>query len=167
MKKLLPLIFILCWGFVAYADYTGTVTTNQSELTFSTNSWYDVVALPEGFYTKEIGAPQLPVRTISILIPIDKMVSSITINSTTIQQLSGTYNIYPVQTPIPTNMTLDSSPFDDPNPVIYNSTNPYPDIQYTISSDGYPMGYHVVTITFYPLEYIPLSKIYSYIYMTI
>jgi len=166
MKKIAVLISIVMCQLVSFADYTGVVTTSQSDLSFSTKSGYDVVSLPDGQYTHVIGAPQLPVKTLNFIIPIDKMVSSIVINSTTVQQLSGTYNIFPVQTPVLTSMSMNSSPFDDPNPLIYNSTNPYPGISDEITNDGYPMGYHVVTITFYPVQYIPSSQILN-LYTTI
>ncbi len=159
MKKIFFLTILLFAALFSFADYTGTVTTSQSDLSFSTNNGYNVVSLKNGFYTEEIGAPQLPVKILSFLIPADKKVGSITINSTTIQQLSGTYNIYPAQTPIPTNMSPNLMDFDDPNSDIYNSNDPYPGERFEITEDGYPMGYHVVTIKFYPVEYIPASKI--------
>src|SRR5208283_3816088 len=104
MKKFNLLILLILFKLICYANYTYTVTTSQNDLSFSTNSGYNIVTLKGGEHTGEIGAPQLPVKILSFLIPIDKMVSSIIINSTSIQQLPGTYNIYPVQTPIPTNM---------------------------------------------------------------
>ncbi|OQA90981.1 MAG: Gingipain R1 precursor [Bacteroidetes bacterium ADurb.Bin234] len=106
----------------------------------------------------------------SFLIPIDKKVESITIDSVSIQQLAGTYAIYPVQTPVPTSISLSSVSFDDPDTAIYNHSTPYPAIRYEIINDGYPMGYHVITLTFYPLEYIPSDSIlnlYSEIYFTL
>jgi hypothetical protein len=98
------------------------------------------------------------VQTISILIPFDQKISSIVIKSTTIQQLPGTYNLFPVQKPVRTDASNQSLPFDKPDLQIYNSAKPYPGILYEITNDGYPMGYHVVTLRFYPLQYIPASK---------
>jgi len=159
MPKLLYFIPLFLFQLSVYADYTGTLKTNQSDLAFTTNKGYDVISLKDPFYTGEIGAPQLPVKTISILIPFDQKVSSVVINGTTIEQLSGTYNLFPVQTPVRTDASMQSQPFDKPNPLIYNSAKPYPNILYEITNDGYPMGYHVVTIKFYPLQYLPASKI--------
>lgn len=159
MRKLKILALLLLFSSFCYADYNDSVTTNQNDLIFSVNNGYDVVSINNYFYTEEIGAPQLPVKILSFVIPADKKVNSIIINSTTVQQLSGTYNIYPVQTPVPTNLAPDMQDFDAPDPQIYNSDNPYPGKLYEISVDGYPFGYHVVTIKFYPVEYIPASKI--------
>ena len=151
MKKIFFITIILFFTVpFCFADYTGTVNTSQNELSFSTNNGYNVVTLQNGSLTAEVGAPELPVKILRFVIPIDKKVSGIVINNTTIQQLAGTYNIYPVQTPVPTNLLPNSSPFDDPNSVIYNSNTPYPNKLYEIIDDGYPMGYHVITIKFYP-----------------
>ncbi|TAL61043.1 MAG: hypothetical protein EPN85_05835 [Bacteroidetes bacterium] len=159
MKKLK--LFIALFFTVSYclADYTGTVTTNQNDLNFSKKDGYDVLSLKDKHFTKAIGAPEMPAKTLSILIPIDKKVSSIVINSSAMQQISGAYNIYPVQKPMRTGTSPDSLPFENPDQQIYNSANPYPGMPYKITNDGYPMGYHVVTIEFYPVQYIPANKI--------
>ena len=158
MKKLIVISVLFLYSFISYADYTGSVTTNANELKFSTKNSYNVVTITDGYYTKVVGAPQLPVKILRFVIPIDKKVSNVIVNSTSIQQLSGTYNIYPVQTPQKINITA-LPPFDNPNPQIYNSTTPYPDNLIEILDDEYPMGYHVVSLIFYPLKYIPASKI--------
>jgi len=159
MKKIILLTSMLLCSLVVFANYTGTVTTSQSELTFSTKNGYNVVSLKGNQYTNTIGHPEMPVKTLSFLIPIDQKVSSIVINNTTVQQISGNYTIYPVQTPVPNTPATASAGFDNPDPSIYNSTNPYPGITYSTKSDGYPMGYHVVTINFYPVQFIPANHI--------
>ncbi len=155
--KLLALLLIV--SMLGYAQYSSSIVTNLSELSFSKKNNYDVISFAGRDYTDKVSNPQLPVKTASFVIPVDQKVSSITITGKTVQQLSGTYNVLPVQKQIPLNMVVDAQPFDQPNPAVYNSTNPYPGLSYKIVNDGYPMGYHVVTIEFYPVEYIPASKI--------
>ncbi len=159
MKKLCTLTLLLIGVLSGYANYNGTVYTNQNELVFSTSENYDIVSITNGFFTEEIGAPQLPVKILSFLIPVDKKVSEVIINSTNIQQLSGYYNIFPVQTPVSTNLSQNAMIFDDPDSLIYNSNDPYPGNLYEVYDDGYPMGYHVITIKFFPVEYLPESGI--------
>jgi hypothetical protein len=166
MMKFKFLAFLLIANTWSYAQYTSSVVTNLSELSFSKKDNYDVISFTDRNYTSKVSEPQLPVKTLSFVIPVDQKVSSITINNKTGQQLSGTYNVMPVQKPVPLNMALPLSPVDQPNPAIYNSTSPYPGVSYKIVNDGFPMGYHVVTIEFYPVEYIPASKILK-LYTTI
>ncbi|MGI6291751.1 MAG: C25 family cysteine peptidase [Bacteroidales bacterium] len=170
MKKINLIMILLISSVYCFADYSDSVRTNLSDLSFSTQEGYDVIQLKNASYINQIGAPQLPIKIIRILIPIDKKVDSISIDSVNVQQLNGKYNLYPVQTPVPINISLESVPFDNPDTSIYNNNTPYPATKYSITNDGYPMGYHVITITFYPLEYIPSDSIvnlYSSIYFTL
>ena len=61
-KTIITLIVLICTSFLLIADYTGSVTTNQSELTFEQKDEYDLISLQNGYFTEEIGAPKLPVK---------------------------------------------------------------------------------------------------------
>jgi hypothetical protein len=80
MKKILLLIILLLCRFVSYADYTDSVTTNSNELEFTTQNGYDIVTINNGYYTKEISEPQLPVKIFRFVVPIDKKVKNIVIS---------------------------------------------------------------------------------------
>lgn len=82
MKKVTILIVLLFAGLFSYADYNGTVYTSQSELVYSNSNGYDIVSLNnKGFFTEQIGSPQLPVKILSFVIPVDKKVNSIILTS--------------------------------------------------------------------------------------
>lgn len=76
MKKITFFTILLFASLFSYADYTDTISTSQNDLSFFTISGYNVASLTNGFYTEEIGAPQLPVKILSFVIPIDQKVSS-------------------------------------------------------------------------------------------
>jgi hypothetical protein len=107
-----------------FADYKDSVKANVSDLRFSTQDGYDVIGLENASYIDQIGAPQLPAKIVRLLIPIDKKVDSISIDSVCVQQLAGTYHIYPVQAAIPMNVSPSLVPFDDPDTAIYNDNTP-------------------------------------------
>jgi len=99
---------ILLVSFVSgFADYHDSVKTYLNNLSFSTQDGYDVIQLENASYMNQIGAPQLPVKIVRILIPIDKKVDSISIDSVSMQALNGKYHLYPVQAPVPTSMSLE------------------------------------------------------------
>jgi hypothetical protein len=158
MKHFSLIVTLVLLQQFASANYTGTITTNQNELTFSTKGGYDFIAFQSPVCLNQIGAPQLPAKIIRVLMPIDQKVSSIVINSTTVQQLTGTYNIYPAQRPLLTKPNPNPQAHDSLNQIIYSSMNPYPGMTYQVTDDGYPRAYHVVTIEFFPVQYIPASK---------
>lgn len=170
MKRINLLMLFLVSFVYSFADYSDSVKTNVSDVCFSTQDGYDVIGLANASYINQIGAPQLPIKVIRILIPIDKKVDSIRIDSVRMQTLNGKYYLYPVQAAIPMNIAPNTVPFDNPDTAIYYNNTPYPAMRVEITDDGYPMGYHVITLTFYPLEYIPSDSIvnlYSSIYYTL
>ena len=159
MKKITILIATLL-GFIAFvnAQISDSYVLTQNDLTFHRNGEYDEILITnENSFTEEIGNPQLPVKIVSYVLPYNSTVTGITVNSVSSQKLSGTYIIIPLQ---PTRY-LDGSeppPFVEPNPEVYNSNTPYPNKKVEIISDGYTLGYHIVTVAIHPIEYYPVNK---------
>jgi hypothetical protein len=81
----LLVVLILLWQFTS-ANYTGSITTSQNELIFTTKNGNDFVSFKGPININRVGSPQLPAKIIKVLIPIDQKVSSIIINSTSVQQ---------------------------------------------------------------------------------
>jgi len=158
MKRIIFLVITVI-GSVAFsnAQISDNITLNVNDLMFLKNRTYDVISINEDTFTDEIGSPQLPVKVISYVLPYNSTVTSITINSVSLENLSGVFYIYPAQPP----RYLDGSeptPFVEPNQTIYGSSMPYPSGTVEIISDNYTYGYHVVTLKVYPIEYIPINK---------
>lgn len=157
MRVNLVVLILLVFIFTTiYADYSGSIITQQADLSFGTEKSYDFINI-ENVFTDSIGAPQLPVKIRRFLIPHDVNVSNVFINSSTSEQVQGSYYIFPVQHP----QRLDGNPpppFIEPDSTIYNSSTLYPGKLVEIVEDGYICGYHVVTLKFFPVEYIPDSR---------
>ena len=162
MKKIISLIIIqlLFSGVLLKAQYSDTVVTNINDLVFSNNGKYDIINLKSNYSSiTDIGAPSLPVKIFKYVLPYNAVVKNVTVTGTSKIAVSGSYFIKPVQIPIPNGSTTPSTPPKDTiNSVIYNSSNPYPGKQLVINSDGYELGYHVIYLKFYPVEYIPAKK---------
>lgn len=154
-KIILTITVLLCTSSMIFADYNGSVITDQTELSFSQVDDYDIISLYECYYAEEEGAPQLPVKILQYVIPIDINVKNIIIDSSEETQISGEYNIYPAQPP---QYWEISQPFVEPDSNIYNSNTPYPGKLVEVIGDGYSMGYHILTLRFYPVEYIPAEQ---------
>lgn len=139
------------------AQINDSFTLQQYELIFQKNDIFDELITKDNTFTDEIGNPKLPVHFESFVVPFDATVTGIQINSVTIQKIKGNFNIYPTQPP----RYLDGSDqpaFVEPNPDVYNSSEPYPGKTVEIVSDEYMHGYHVVTVKIYPVEYFPKSQ---------
>ncbi|MBI4646203.1 MAG: hypothetical protein HY738_06290, partial [Bacteroidia bacterium] len=167
--KLLLAVFVLSNSISVFAQYNGIVQTNSGQISYETKNGYVLLYFDDNFTTEQIGAPQLPVKILKYIIPIDMKVKNVIINNSNVQQLSGLFNIYPAQPP----QITDGSPppdFVEPDTAIYNSNNPYPGKLVEIIEDNITFGYHIVTLCFYPVEYIPLDKkinLYTYVDFTI
>ncbi len=170
MKRFIMItVVLLCTSTLVFANYNGSVNINQSELIFSQKDEYDFITFEKNYFTEEVGAPQLPVKILEYVIPIDMNVKDIIINSSEQVQIDGTYFVYPAQPPYLTDGS-DPPPFVEPNIEIYGSSNPYPDKLVELIADEFTMGYHIVTLCFYNIEYIPTEqkiKLYTNIDFTI
>ncbi len=139
------------------AQVSESFTLTQNELIFQKNADFDELITKDYSFTDEIGNPQLPIRIESFVVPYDAIVSGLQITSVTKQKVKGKFYIYPTQPPRP----LDGSEppaFVEPNPAVYNSSEPYPGKTVEIISDEYMHGYHIVTVKIYPVEYIPKNR---------
>ncbi|MCD4663644.1 MAG: hypothetical protein K8R68_00135 [Bacteroidales bacterium] len=154
---IITIVVLLCTSTLVFADYSGSVNTNETELSFSQKDGYDVISLERSNFTEEIGDPQLPVKILQYVIPVDMNVNAIIINSSEQVQIDGTYFVYPAQPPYLTD-GIDPPPFVEPNIEIYDSSTPYPDKLVEVIADGFTRGYHIVTLRFYPIEYIPAEQ---------
>ena len=158
MKKgIITIVVLLCTSTLVFADYNGSVNTNQSELIFSQKDEYDFITFEKNYFTEEVGSPQLPVKILEYVIPIDMNVKDIIINSCEQVQIDGTYFVYPAQPPHLTDGS-EPPPFVEQNIEIYGSSTPYPDKLVEVISDRFTRSYHIVTLRFYPIEYIPAQQ---------
>ena len=159
MKRhiLLAIVWIgVCFSVVG--QISRNVIVNQSDLRITRVGEFDKISLDNVFHTDVVGHPELPVYIQSFVIPIDAQLNGVTVNSINRQKLPGTYNIHPVQAPIPISSQDNILDAGLPNPVIYNSITPYPGRQVEIISDELYLGYRIVTVRLYPVEYIPLTR---------
>ncbi|MFH2142671.1 MAG: C25 family cysteine peptidase [Bacteroidota bacterium] len=148
--------------------YDRTLITGIGEVNIINGTWksstvddnedyYDKVGLVNSEYSlAEVGKPKLPVTIERILIPIDVKVDEIIINNTKTDSIAGDYFILPGQ---PDFIINEEKPnFVKPDTGTYNSPIAYPGELVEIVSEEMVMGYHIVTLQFNVVEYVPISK---------
>ncbi|HBX49454.1 MAG TPA: hypothetical protein DEH02_00120, partial [Bacteroidales bacterium] len=156
MKKItfsLALCFIL---LVVKANITGNISINQGTISFTVKNGYDVLGIPGYDYLTQPGAPMLPVKNFSFIIPSTQRVSQIYVNSITEIDLTGIFNIYPVQAPQYIMGPLN--PFTEPDPAIYNANQFYPASNFSTGFTGNMNGAKIFSFGFYPFHYNPVTK---------
>ncbi len=154
-------------GMLTAILYGGMVSKSFSyskkNILFQKQKGYDVVKLKVkgASYWYRVGAPQMPVIPYTFVIPPDAEVRGLKIvNKKRI--LLGKYNIFPVQKAVPFS-SKEPPPFVEPDPEIYNSSNPYPPQVAKITHVGTKNGFKLVTVSVSPLQYIPSThELYFY-----
>lgn len=145
------------------AQVSHSVYFNKSDLSLKNETAkdggeYEVITLGNLNQTSEEGKPQLPLNIIKLIIPTDQQVVNIKINKITKEEISGYHLIYPAQPPMPSSDDSIEPEFVNPDPIVYESDNPYPSEAVKVLHHGYFDGNnHIVTLAVYPLCYYPKS----------
>lgn len=160
LKNLLFLV-ILIISFTVHAQINDKKDINLSKTKTEKVNGYDRIISDIEYKTNEIGNPELPVYRVSYVLPLDAKVKGVGFRNKKKQKWQNSFDILPVQEPIPTDY-IKTVKFTEPNKSVYLSDTPYPNKLYDIESDEFYMGYHIVTLRIYPFEYIPKHKILNY-----
>jgi hypothetical protein len=145
-------------AFYSNGHISRSIASYHSDIHIEKSGEYDRVTLENSFhYTTEVGFPELPVYVQSFVVPLDAKLNGVTVNGINRQKLEGVFYVYPAQPPMPA-VQYNADDFTPPNPAVYRSSKPYPGKQAEIISDDVYLGYRIVTVQLYPVEYIPLTR---------
>jgi len=121
-------------------------------------SGYDLINLGNDLYTSEVGNPSLPEMNYNILLPPTAEVTKVEVISYKVKDIPGSFNIFPVQPPVPISQIHEGMELVLPNPLIYNSNQAYPGKLSDFTPTGCMSGYRLAGISIYPLQYIPKDR---------
>lgn len=149
------LLALLCT--VLHAQISGTIIWKQNvDFSIQTANEYTEVLAESMCYTEEVGSPKIPYCVKSFVLPDNAEVSSVRITSVSRRLIGENLLIIPAQYPTPVGEGYSS--WVDPNGKVYNSLNPFPGQYAEIISDRVDFGYHIISVKFCPIEYIPLER---------
>jgi len=153
---------LFCFFLFLFVSFSSAAMIEKvvfdNPVSFSKSAGYDVIKLKGADLTAEPGSPQLPVITKHYLIPQDAVVTGVEIISKIEEELTGKFDIYPVQKPAILKAPLldfKPAPWVSQNPLIYSSKKPYPLEYIEVGAYGNLSGYRIVSINFYPYQYTP------------
>lgn len=157
MKKNLIWLILTMMPWVTSAQLTDKYKVNRSDITITGEDGFDRIRFGNS-YTGEVGNPELPVVRRSFVIPPSAVVSGLEVVESERRRIDGSFRVYPVQPPKTSGeRNRDDEPFFQSDS-IYRSTADFPGDTAVISFDGMVRGYHVITISYYPLIYIPAKS---------
>lgn len=158
----LLIVLFLCADLFPQISRTINFDINSLSLTSemaADNNEYLHVTLSKLYPTGEVGAPELPVKYLKLLLPPNTRVKDITISNITKTSKNIEYKIFPGQFPEPTGINWGEQKFISPDKNIYGSTNPFPaKVVQVIDHSYFDGNNHIVTIAIYPVQYFPLEN---------
>jgi hypothetical protein len=154
-------MFLLCCLILPVLVSAGTITHefhfSAYDLSFSSYEGYDVVHLRGGVSNLEEGHPLVPFVVANFVLPPGSEVVSVRVVSKEVVEVSGVYDLCPVQTPRPFSYEGEV-PFVGPDPSVYGSSSAYPGEDVEWFPTGSMSGYRIGGIFLYPLQYFPLER---------
>ena len=164
VQTLSLIISFILINSAVYSQVSHTVNFSKVDLDISTKTGengivYDQISLAGLNYNNQIGAPQLPVKYVRLIVPSGVDAASVNIISKQTEKLNIPHKIYPVQYPIPTSIDYIKPQFVTPNNSIYQTEKTFPEEIVQIGHQGYFDGStHIVSCVVYPLQYNPLTN---------
>ena len=150
-------ITIIVSGLVALAGaMNNEVLFDQKNLVLNQKDGMTTVAMSGCVQAFEIGAPSVPIKAIHLVVPQGVKVTGVRIEEVKSENLSGEYEIYPVQEAMPLS---DPEPthFVSPDPKFYGSFD-YPKKIMSIGNQGSVFGYNIVSLFVAPVQYNAVQK---------
>lgn len=160
MKKLftfMMMLGIMAIAIVAQGQVTYTATFNGNNLSFESvsapdgNTYSQVLLSGVIGNTSDSGKPQLPLRTLQLMIPFGKEVTNIVCSNIVTQSFQLNHNVYPAPTYDATGQV-----FATPDLLVYQSSNAFP-AQPIIGwrQDYFDGNNNIVSVGLCPFEYYP------------
>jgi len=165
MRHLVSCISV-CLLLLAGAPSAFSATSVETEITFSRD---EVTITPIGEYhavtmgpsggTQQVGQPMLPERTVWVAIPAGHVAESVQAVPLAAVELSGSYRVFPLQTPRETAPPADGEkiPFVEPDPAVYASDQIYPARLAELAGQSDLAGQQLAALRVHPVQWNPAS----------
>ena len=108
------------------------------------------------------GAPILPFKHLTLLIPNGQKLVGVRVNPGSIMSLPGLYKIGPAQEPISLNRIGEKIEPTLPDSAIYGSSDIYPSVPCGDAFLQKKEGYSILILNLFPVQYVPKTGVVSY-----
>jgi hypothetical protein len=165
MKHFISFVLV-CFAFCTIPVVASTV---QHKVVFDTKvvidttvaqdgNIYSVINLPDCSFSLTEGVPQLPVKTVNLIIPAGEEAVGVTHVKAGGTVISLNYPVLPVQKPIPTSVNFEGNEFVVPDKNIYSLDAGYPVISARILRTNHIRGNSVVVVEVSPVTCNPVKN---------
>ncbi len=155
------MLYFNSFSLVLNAQISYKVELEKSKLQYELNlakdgESYQKLTWENFGQVEQIGAPNLPVKLVKLIIPAQQDVDKIifTFNTSAKRNLSN--KIFPTQPGIPTSIGVKEPDFVKPDASIYESEKPWPKKIVEFVHSGYlDNNNHIITLKVIPFQYYP------------
>jgi hypothetical protein len=135
---------------------TRTVELDYSieDLSFDRTLGYDLVRLEGADLLGDPGEPFLPRMSMHVSIPEGMEVTGIDVKIAEVDEIPGTYRIFPAQEPLPLSRADETPEFTGPDAGIYGSHEAFPRKVVESFTSGRKAGHYIASFLVSPLRYI-------------
>ncbi len=155
MKRLLILTFVVAVTFAVAGTVTRTFDFARGRLDLGKSDAYTTVEYAGAPVVEPLGAPALPSVPCQVVIPADAEVTGIEVTVQAEEPVAGSYDVLPVQHPVPYAINAAPRPFVEPDPAWYGVNADYPKTAALLGRSGNRAGYRLVSFGVYPVRYNP------------
>lgn len=164
MKKITKYIVFLTFLFLSLAikaQIFYDVSIKSSDLKYEMRQakdglMYQTLTLENIGNNEKVGAPNLPVKFVKLIIPTQQDVDKVNFTYIVEKKRTLSNKIYPTQPDIPTSINFIEPEFVKADPDIYESEKPYPRNVVELVNSGYlDNNNHIVTLKIIPFQYFP------------
>ncbi len=154
--------FLIILLLLNVALYAGIVEHNYhfSDLRIEQVNGYQTIRFPNTVLMGTPGAPLLPYRSVSLILPPGKIATKIEIIPSGEQTVAGSFKLLPAQYPRPISAPKNGA--FTRNPEIYNSSTPYPANRLGKLKTYFMNGYGFALSLFTPVTFIPDQGVVRY-----
>ena len=141
---------------------TFTFTTPQIRQIVVNNQVFDEVIMTDSEGAWNVGEPNLPAYSVSLLLPQGTTIADISIEPGTKIVLGSGYIVVPVEQPVTLSELSTVSAKGTIDPTIYSSDTIFPSNLFSIVGTYSFRGYSLLVLLLYPVQYQPISGRLSY-----
>lgn len=152
MKKGLFTILLSCCVIAIFAQQLRQ-SYHYSEFEISQKGEFQLISLENCFNSAEIGSPMIPWQAVSILLPQNTKVVSVSIEKSNPMRIQPSVNLFPMQKNAP--ISVGQSGIFEKNNSVYQSSTSYPTHDLGNFSTQYFHGYGFAQTAFTPVQYLP------------
>jgi len=158
MKRLLILTVVAAVSLALAGSVTHTFDFERGGLDLGKSGEYTTVSFQGAPGVEPLGAPDLPSVPCQVVIPADAEVTGIEVFSLVEDPVDGSYDVLPVQHPVPYSVNAVPRPFVAPDPAFYDNDAAYPKTVALLGRSGNRAGYRLVSFGVYPVRYNPVQR---------